>query len=84
MILGLLERRPIDVSQIDLPQRLAQTHVGESEVRVEAQCLAEILGSGIRSAEVIDAVEKASSGDVEVEGLISALRVARKPPTIIF
>ncbi len=76
VVLGVLERRPVDISQIDLPQRLAQAHVGENEVRVKAKCLAEIFGSGIRSAKVIDAVEKSASGDVVVERLISALRVA--------
>ncbi len=54
VILGDLERRAIEVSQMDLPQRLAQAHVGENEARIEAQCLAKVVGRRVRPVGIID------------------------------
>ncbi len=66
--LRLGQRFPIAVSIVDLPQRFAETDVGEDEIRRDPEGLAEILGGGIRAAGVVRGVEKALAGDVVVVG----------------
>ena len=69
------ERFPVTVSMKNLPQRLAEADMREREVRRDPQRLAEVLGSGIRTAGVVRGIEKALTRDEVIVGQVRPVSI---------